>query len=94
MIIRIMGEGQFDVNNVDQDLLQKYDNQVEDAVNAGNEEDVVTALSALHEYVKANGQAVADDYLGSSDAVIPYADATLDEISELLTGEGFIPDPA
>jgi hypothetical protein len=94
MIIRIMGEGQFDVNNVDQDLLQKYDNQVEDAVNAGNEEAVRTALSALHEYVKANGKPVADDYLGSSDVVIPYVDATLDEISELLTGEGFIPDPA
>jgi methylaspartate ammonia-lyase len=94
MIIRIMGEGQFDVENVDQDLLQKYDNQVEDAVNAGNEEAARTALSALHEYVTANGQAVADDYLGSSDVVIPFVDATSAEIAELLTGEGFIPDPA
>ncbi|MGO3072528.1 MAG: PspA-associated protein PspAA, partial [Brevibacterium linens] len=37
-----MGEGQFDVADVDQDLLQKYDNQVEDAVNAGDEEAVRT----------------------------------------------------
>lgn len=94
MIIRIMGEGQSDVKNVDQDLLQKYDNQVEDAVNAGNEEAARTALSALHDYVTANGQPVADDYLGSSDVVIPFVDATLAEIAELLTGEGFIPDPA
>ena len=94
MIIRIMGEGQFDVNNVDQDLLQKYDNQVEDAVNAGNEEAARTALNALHDYVTTAGKPVADDYLGSSDVVIPFVDATLAEISELLTGEGFIPDPA
>jgi methylaspartate ammonia-lyase len=94
VIIRIMGEGQFDVANVDQNLLQKYDNQVEDAVNAGNEEAVRSALTALHEYVTANGSPVADDYLGSSDVVIPYVDATLADISELLTGEGFIPDPA
>lgn len=94
MIIRIMGEGQFDVLNVDQNLLQKYYNQVEDAVNAGNEEAARTALSALHDYVTSNGQPVADDYLGSSDVVIPFVDATLAEIAELLTGEGFIPDPA
>ncbi|WP_209370816.1 PspA-associated protein PspAA [Brevibacterium renqingii] len=94
MIIRIMGEGQFDVADVDQDLLQKYDNQVEDAVNAGNEEAVRSALNSLQEYVKANGSPVSDDYLGSSDVVIPFVDATLAEIAELLTGEGFIPDPA
>ncbi|WP_209323842.1 PspA-associated protein PspAA [Brevibacterium renqingii] len=94
MIIRIMGEGQFDVADVDQDLLQKYDNQVEDAVNAGNEEAVRSALNSLHEYVKATGSPVSDDYLGSSDVVIPFVDATLAEIAELLTGEGFIPDPA
>lgn len=94
MIIRIMGEGQFEVADVDQKLLQTYDNQVEDAVNAGNEEAARTALSALHDYVVSHGQAVADDYLGSSDVVIPFVDATLAEIAELLTGEGFIPDPA
>ena len=94
MIIRIMGEGQYDVNDVDQDLLQKYDNQVEAAVAAGDEQAARTALSALHDYVTGNGQPVADDYLGSSEAVIPFVDATLAEIAELLTGEGFIPDPA
>ncbi|MGO2037876.1 MAG: PspA-associated protein PspAA [Brevibacterium sp.] len=94
MIIRIMGEGQFDVAEVDQDLLQRYDNQVEDAVNAADEEGARTALNAFHDYVVSNGKPVADDYLGSSDVVVPFVDATLAEIAELLTGEGFIPDPA
>ncbi|SMY03182.1 hypothetical protein BSP239C_03474 [Brevibacterium sp. 239c] len=94
MIIRIMGEGQYDVADVDQNLMQKYDNQVEDAVNVGNEEAARNALHALHDYVVTNGKAVSNDYLGSSEAVIPFVDATLQEITELLTGEGFIPDPA
>ncbi|WP_193071249.1 MULTISPECIES: PspA-associated protein PspAA [unclassified Brevibacterium] len=94
MIIRIMGEGQYDVADVDQNLMQKYDNQVEDAVNVGNEEAARNALHALHDYVVTNGKAVDNDYLGSSEAVIPFVDATLQEITELLTGEGFIPDPA
>lgn len=94
MIIRIMGEGQYDVADVDQNLMQKYDNQVEDAVNVGNEEAARNALHALHDYVVSNGKPVSDDYLGSSEAVVPFVDATLQEITELLTGEGFIPDPA
>lgn len=94
MIIRIMGEGQYDVADVDQNLMQKYDNQVEDAVKIGNEEAARNALLALHDYVVENGKPVSDDYLGSSEAVVPFVDATLQEITELLTGEGFIPDPA
>ncbi|GAA0035369.1 MULTISPECIES: PspA-associated protein PspAA [Brevibacterium] len=94
MIIRIMGEGQFDVADVDQELLQKYDNQVEHAVESGDADEARTALSALHDYVVANGTPVSDDFLGTSDVVVPFVDATLEEISELLTGEGFIPDPA
>lgn len=93
MIIRIMGEGQFDIADVDQNLLQKYDNQVEDAVEVGNEEAAKNALLALHDYVVGHGKPVSDDYLGSSDVVVPFVDATLQEITELLTGEGFIPDP-
>ena len=94
MIIRIMGEGQFDIADVDQNLLQKYDNQVEDAVNAADEEAARNALHALHDYVVGHGKPVSDDYLGTSEAVVPFVDATLEEITELLTGEGFIPDPA
>ena len=94
MIIRIMGEGQFNVADVNHSLMQKYDNQVEDAVKVGNEQAARNALKALHDYVVEAGQPVADDYLGSSEAVVPFVDATLEEITDLLTGEGFIPDPA
>lgn len=94
MIVRIMGEGQYDVADVDQDTLQKYDNQVETAVKNQDVEAARASLNELHDYVISHGKPVSDDYLGTSDFVIPFVDSSLEEITELLTGEGFIPDPA
>lgn len=94
MIVRIMGEGQYDVADVEQDTLQKYDDEVEQAVASGDSEHVHSALTALREFVLSHAEPVADDFLGGSDIVIPYPDAEISEITELLTGEGFIPELA
>ena len=92
MIVRIMGEGQFNVADVDSETLQTFDNQVEAAMESGDDAQVVAALEQLRTFIAEHGKPVEDDYLGPSDFVIPFADAHLDEIKELLTGEGFIPD--
>lgn len=94
MIVRVMGEGQFNVAEVDQEQLQKYDNVIEDAVAAKDVEHVQESLTRLREFVLEHAKPVDEDYLGPSDIVIPYADSKLEEIDELLTGEGFIPDLA
>jgi hypothetical protein len=49
-------------------------------------------LSDLLSTVRERGSAVADDYLGPSELVLPAEDATVDEVIELLTDEGLIPD--
>lgn len=87
-----MGEGQFNVADVEQDALQQYDDEVEDAVEAGDSAHVHRALENLRQYVFDHAQPVADDFLGGSDIVIPYPDADIEEIKQLLTGEGFIPE--
>lgn len=92
MIVRILGEGQFDIAEVEQNALQNYDDQVETAVDSGDAAQVAAALEQLREFVTGHAKPVADDYLGPSDIVIPFADASIDEIKELLTGEGFIPN--
>jgi hypothetical protein len=92
VIVRIMGEGQFNVADVEQDTLQKYDDEVEAAVESGDSEHVHRALSTLRQYVLDHAEPVADDFLGGSDIVIPYPDAEIEEIQQLLTGEGFIPE--
>jgi hypothetical protein len=41
--------------------------------------------------VREVGERVPDDYLGSSELVLPNADATIEEVRALLGEEGLIP---
>lgn len=92
MIIRILGEGQYDAADLDHSALQSHDDAVEKAVGAGDEQAAHAALAELHAFILAHAVPVAADYLGPSDAIVPGEDATIAEITDMLTGEGFIPD--
>ncbi|GAB3556987.1 PspA-associated protein PspAA [Spelaeicoccus albus] len=91
MIIRILGEGQFDVPDDELGEVQAYDERLEAAVAAGDAEGTRVALTTLRERLLKAGTAVADDYLGASDIVVPYPDAGVDEVRELLNDDGLIP---
>ncbi len=91
MIVRIMGEGQLDVSDDQLDRLNELDAAVEQAVAAGDEVGFRTALTALVDGVRAAGTPLADDALVDSDLLLPHADATLDEVRELLDDDGLIP---
>jgi hypothetical protein len=91
MIVRIMGEGQLEVGDDQLDRLNELDSAVEQAVAAGDETSFRTALTALVEGVRAAGTPLADDALVDSDLLLPHADATLDEVRELLDEDGLIP---
>lgn len=92
MIVRILGEGQFEVPDAALAALNQLDAALDEACEAGDEESFRHALEALHEGVKDAGSPVAADYLGPSELVLPGDDATLDEVRALLGDEGLIPD--
>lgn len=92
MIVRLLGEGQFRVDDSLLGRLNELDDEVEKAVTAGDERALWTGLQALAEAVRENGVKLADDELSPSDAVIPPEDLSLEEARELLQDEGFIPD--
>lgn len=92
MIVRILGEGQFNVAEVEQDRLQAFDQDIEAAVEAKDEATVHSALLALREFIVEHGAPVGDDFLGKSDIVVPYPDADIADIEALLTDDGLIPD--
>ena len=92
MIVRIMGEGQFDVPDGALDDLNRLDDDLEAACAAGDEATFRQALTALSEGIHARGSVLPADHLGPSDLVLPGRDATLSEVSALLTDEGLIPD--
>jgi hypothetical protein len=91
VIVRILGEGQLEVPDDQLDALNALDSAVEDAVNEGDEGAFSAALGALLDGVRGSGSPLADDSLEDSDLILPPADATIDEVRDLLSDDGLIP---
>jgi hypothetical protein len=91
VIVRILGEGQYDVADDALDGLNALDAQVESAVDAGDEAALATALAALHDAVRSSGSAHDPDSLDESDLILPPADASIEDVRDLLGGDGLIP---
>jgi hypothetical protein len=94
VIVRLMGEGQWRVDETVAARLNELDEEVAKAVEANDEAALWRGLQALAETVRSNGERLADDDLSPSDAIIPPEDLSLEEAQELLEGEGLIPDPS
>lgn len=91
MIVRIMGEGQFQIDDSHLDDLNRLDDALTEAIDVGDDDAFRTALVALLDEVRTVSQPVPDEELVDSDLVLPYAEAHIDEVRELLTGDGLIP---
>ena len=70
--------------------LNELDDVLIAAVEKGDEGQFQKALGELVNKVRAVGKPVADDYIGPSEFILPGADATLDEVRDLLSDEGLI----
>ena len=92
MIVRIMGEGQYVVDDAHSDGLNALDAGLETAVEAGDEAAFRSALAELLAKVRS-GERLPDQVLESSDAALPGEDASLEEVREMLavSDEGLIP---
>ncbi len=88
MIVRILGEGQYDVPESDRAGLDGLDTALNAAVEGDDEAAFVSALAALAAEVRRVGTELAADQFTASDLVVPFADATLAETKALLTEPG------
>ena len=91
MIVRILGEGQYDVPDDALTRLNELDSAVEAAVESGDEQAFAPALAALLDGVRGAGAPHAAESLDESDLILPPADASLDEVRAMLSDEGLIP---
>jgi len=91
MIVRILGEGQYDVADAALDRLNELDAAVEAAIAAADETAFRTALLALLDGVRTVGVPHAVDSLDESDLILPPDDASIDEVREMLADDGLIP---
>jgi hypothetical protein len=91
MIVRIGGEGQFEVPDAHLGELNRLDDDLAKAVDAGDEAQFKTALEALLASVRTVGGELPADYIGPSELVLPSPDSTIEEVREVLGDEGLIP---
>ncbi|MCW2925322.1 MAG: hypothetical protein JWM98_2726 [Thermoleophilia bacterium] len=91
MIVRIMGEGQFELPETALDSLNEHDGQLTSAIEGGDEAAFSSALEALLGQVRTSGSPCADDFLGESDFVLPSSDSTIETVAGLLAEDGLVP---
>jgi hypothetical protein len=91
MIVRIMGEGQWEVSAELLQELNSLDAALESAVAQGDETTFRMSLDSLLDLVRESGQTVADEELVDSDLILPPAGVTIEEVQGLLGDEGLIP---
>lgn len=91
MIVRILGEGQYDVADNAVDRLNELDAQVEAAVEAEDRAAFGDALAELLTVVRTVGVPHDAESIDVSDVVLPPSDATLEEVRAQLSDDGLIP---
>jgi hypothetical protein len=91
VIVRILGQGQFRVDDAATAELNQLDADLETAVNRNDEAAFTVALTHLLAQVRANGSPLPPDTLEPSDLILPNEDSSMDEVRKMLTDEGLIP---
>ena len=79
MIVRIMAEDQYRLDDSFRAQLEKLDDAAEAALNSGDEAAFAKALGDLIAAVRQHGQVVPDEEIVPSDWIIPGPDMTLAE---------------
>jgi len=91
VIVRILGEGQFSVDNSATIELNRLDTELEAAVDRNDEAAFSAALHGMLAQVRAQGSPLPPDTLEPSDLILPHQDSSMDEVRKMLTDEGLIP---
>ena len=92
MIVRLMGEGQYRVDESLVERLNEIDERAAEALEQDDEEELDRHLDEMAELVRGQGTRLSDDDLSPSEVVIPPSDLTLDETRKYFLQEGLVPD--
>ncbi len=85
MVVRILGEGQYDLEGEALHALKVADARLFDVVAAGDEAAFHRTFSDVLTLVRQRGQRVPDDRLVESDLVLPASDTSLADARRLFT---------
>ena len=92
MIVRLMGEGQFELEQKNLDEVNKIDNEIVKIVGKGDEKAFEIQYKKLVDIVRKKGKPISNEVLKPSEVIIPPGDLTFEEAKQIFRGEGLIPD--
>jgi hypothetical protein len=92
VIVRLMGEGQYRIDDGLRERLNELDGRAGEAMEREDEEELDARLQEMWDLVQAEGDPLPAEDLTPSDVLIPPADLTLEETRELFGESGLIPD--
>ena len=92
MIVRIMGEGQYRLEEDAVGRLNELDDRAQEALDRDDEGELDRYLDEMAGLVRREGERLPDDDLSASDAIVPPSDMSLAETKMLFSDEGLIPD--
>jgi hypothetical protein len=92
VIVRVSGEGQFELPDADLERLNELDNRAVGAVEHGDETGFHELWSQMLELVSTNGSPLAVDELVESAVILPPRDISFEEAKGEFSGDGLIPD--
>lgn len=92
MIVRLMGEGQYRVDDACLARLDELDDAAMEALGRDDEAELDARLDEMWAVVREQGKRLDDGDLTPSDLIVPPSDLTLEETRALFSEQGLIPD--
>ena len=92
MIVRILGEGQFRLDDKHLEDLNKIDNRIVDHVNKGDQIAFRKDLDKLISMAKDLGEPLDTVDIVQSDLIFPPEDMSFEEAKRVFSGTGIIRD--
>ena len=92
MIVRLMGEGQYRLQDDVVNRLNELDERAQEALDRDDEGELDRYLDEMAGLVRREGERVPDDEIAASDTIIPPSDLSLEETKQFFSEQGLIPD--
>lgn len=87
MIVRILGEGQYELDDGMTADLDRLDAELNTALEGGDDAGFDRVLTELAERIRSSGRPLEPDRIVPSDLTVPAAGSTIEEVQKLLTSE-------
>jgi PspAA-like protein len=92
VIVRILGVGQYRIDDATFATANEVDARVQAAADADDAEGFESSLAELISLIQGSGTELPTEEFVGSDAVVPGPGTTLEDARALLSSEGLIPD--